>query len=201
MATIVGVFNERADDERALKSLVGLGLDADSLSVIWRERSVSRAEEIKTIEYVDHFEGPSAEARKGAIGGALGGTAGVGTALLAAAGGLAFPEVSGIAVGGAAALAVVAAGALGGSVTGSVIGALLGATDHDATRVTTTHVDYVEALERHGFVVTVDLTLDDAEGAVRSALEAVGAVDITVLDERGRHRAGPTDEEDGPQVS
>lgn len=195
MATIVGVFNDRVDDGRALAGLVGLGLDADSLTVIWRERSVSRAREVKETEYVDHFEGPSAEARKGAIGGALGGTAGMGSAILAAAGGLAFPEVSGLAVGGAAALAVVAAGALGGSVTGSLIGALLGATDHDATKVTRTHLDYVEALERHGFVVTVDLTGDDAEEAVRSALAAVGAVDITVLDETGRHRIEPTADE------
>jgi hypothetical protein len=186
MPTIVGVFSDRSDTEKAIDQLVKRGLDQEALGVIWRERTVAKPEEVKVFEYVDHFEGPAEEAKKGAIGGALGGTASVGSILLASAGGFFLPELGYLATAGA--IAVVAAGAAGGTLTGTLIGALLGAADHDATKVTTTETNYVDVLERQGFVVTVDTGSESEDQAARAALEAVGATEITVLDESGRRR-------------
>lgn len=186
MATVIGVFNDRTETEGAINDLVKRGIDERSIGVIWREQSVIKPEEIKVSEYVDHFDGPGPEAKKGAVGGAIGGTAGVGAMVLASATGFAIPEIGLFATAGTlSALAAVAAGAAGGSFAGTVIGALLGATDHDATKVTTTETTYVEVLERNGFVVTIGT---NDEEAAATALQAAGAGDISVLDDEGRHR-------------
>jgi hypothetical protein len=76
------------------------------------------------------------------------------------------------------------AGVVGGSLTGGVIGALLGATDHDATRVTQSETQYRDVIERDGFVMTIDVTEKDT-GFVTDALTEVGATDVSVLREHG----------------
>ncbi|HEX6286175.1 MAG TPA: hypothetical protein VFZ80_01700, partial [Acidimicrobiia bacterium] len=89
MPAVVGVFLERDETETAIDQLVALGVDADALGVVWREKTVGKYEETERIVYVDHFEDPGTEARKGAIGGAVGGgAAGVGSVLLATTGGV-----------------------------------------------------------------------------------------------------------------
>jgi hypothetical protein len=167
---------------------VGLGIDKDAIGVVWREKSVPKREDVEVIVYIDHFDDPATEARKGAIGGAVGGgAAGVGGVLLASAGGvvLATPIGALLAVGTVAAAALAgAAGAVGGSITGGLIGALLGATDHDATKVKKTETQYREAIEREGFVVTIQ-TEEDSVDNVTEALASVGATDISVLREHG----------------
>lgn len=189
MATVIGVFNDRTETETAINALVSHGVHEDSIGVMWREQSVIKPEEVETATYVDHFDSPGEEAKKGAVGGALGGTAGVGGFLLASAGGLFIPEIGFFATAGTlSAIAAVAGGAVGGTVTGTLIGALLGATDHDATKVVTKETTYVEVLERHGFVVTIET--DDEENAA-TALSEAGATDISSLDNEGRHRLEP----------
>lgn len=184
MPAVVGVFPDRQETETAIDGLVDLGIDKHAIGVVWREKSVPKREDVEVIVYIDHFEEPSAEARKGAIGGAFGGgAAGVGGVLLASAGGvvLATPIGALLAVGTLAAAAVAgAAGAVGGSITGGVIGALLGATDHDATKVKRTETQYREAIERDGFVVTIQAEEDGVDPA-SEALAEVGATDISVL--------------------
>lgn len=188
MPAVVGVFPDRDETEGAIDQLVDLGVDPDVLGVVWREKSVPKREEIEVIVYVDHFEDPATEARKGAIGGAVGGgAAGVGGVLLASAGGvvLATPIGALLAAGTIAAAAIAAAaGAVGGSITGGVIGALLGATDHDATKVTQKESQYRDVIERDGFVLTVT-TDEEHVDEVSDALARVGATDISVLRERG----------------
>lgn len=188
MPAVVGIFPDRQETESAIDGLVDLGVDQDAIGVVWREKSVPRRDEIEVIVYVDHFEDPATEARKGAIGGAVGGgAAGVGGVLLASAGGvvLATPIGALLAVGTVAAAALAgAAGVVGGSITGGLIGALLGATDHDATKVKKTETQYREAIERDGFVVTIEAT-EAAVDDVSKALADVGATDISVLRERG----------------
>ena len=188
MPAVVGVFPGRHETESAIDELVGLGIDQDALGVVWREKSVPMQEEVELIVYADHFEAPSVEARKGALGGALGGgAAGVGSILLASAGGviLATPIGALLTVGTVAAAAVAgAAGLVGGSITGGLIGALLGATDHDATKVKKTETHYRDAIERDGFVVVIETGDDDPEKA-SSALIEVGAADVSVLRETG----------------
>lgn len=188
MPALVGVFPDRDETEGALDRLVRLGIAPEALGVIWREKSVPRREEIEVTVYVDHFEDPSVEARKGAIGGAVGGgAAGVGSVILASAGGvvIATPIGALLAVGTLAAAAIAgAAGIVGGSLTGGLIGALLGATDHDATKVTTTETDYRDVIERDGFIVTVIADEEDVT-RVSDALAAIGATDVSVLRESG----------------
>ena len=64
------------------------------------------------------------------------------------------------------------------------IRALLGAADHDATKVKTTETQYRDAIERDGFVVTIETTEDKVDHA-SNALAAAGATDISVLREHG----------------
>jgi hypothetical protein len=188
MPAIVGVFPDRDGTEGAIDRLVDLGIDPDALGVVWREKSVPKQEEIEVTIYVDHFEDPATEARKGAIGGAVGGgAAGVGGVLLASAGGvvIATPIGALLAAGTIAAAAIAAAaGAVGGSITGGLIGALLGATDHDATKVTKRETQYRDVIERDGFVLTVTTDEDSVDG-VSEAMAAVGASDVSVLRETG----------------
>lgn len=184
MPAVVGVFPDRKETETAIDQLVGRGVDTEALGVVWREKTVGRFEETEEIVYVDHFEEPGAEARKGAIGGAFGGgVAGVGSVLLATTGVavLSSPVGALLAVGTLAAAAMAgAAGVVGGSITGGLIGALLGATDHDATRKTIRDIEYRDVIERDGFVLTVTVEEEDVEG-VCDALQSVGATDISVL--------------------
>ncbi|MGD2042648.1 MAG: hypothetical protein PVJ28_03295 [Acidimicrobiia bacterium] len=190
MPAVVGVFPDRDETEGAIDQLVDLGIDPDALGVVWREKSVPRREEIEVTVYVDHFEDSATEARKGAIGGAVGGgAAGVGGVLLASAGGvvIATPIGALLAAGTLAAAAIAAtAGAVGGSLTGGLIGALLGATDHDATKVTKKESHYRDVIERDGFVLSVTAKEDDVD-EVSDALAKLGASDISVLREHGSH--------------
>lgn len=184
MPAVVGVFPGRQETESAIDDLVDLGIDQDAIGVVWREKSVPKREEVEVFVYVDHFEDPATEARKGAIGGAVGGGAtGVGSVLLASAGGvvLATPIGALLAVGSVAAAALAgAAGVMGGSIAGGMIGALLGATDHDATKVKQTETQYRDAMERDGFVVTIEAA-EDALDETSDALISVGASDVSVL--------------------
>lgn len=188
MPTVIGVFPGREDTEAAIDELVALGFDPDDLGAVWREKAVPKKEEIEVTVYVDHFEDPTAEARKGAIGGAVGGgMTGVGAVILASAGGvvLATPIGSLLVVGTlAAAAAAGVAGAVGGSVTGGLIGALLGATDHDATKVTKKDVDYRDAIERDGFILSVDCSEEEV-GRTSIALQDVGADSVSILRPHG----------------
>jgi len=188
MPAVVGVFPNREETETAIDGLVERGVAKDAVGVVWREKSVPKTEEVEVWVYVDHFEEPVVEAKKGAIGGALGGgAAGVGSVLLASAGGvvLATPIGALLAAGTVAAAAIAAAaGAVGGSITGTLLGALLGATDHDATKVKTTEVRYMDAIERDGFVVTIEASEDETE-RVSTALAEVGATEVSVLRESG----------------
>jgi hypothetical protein len=188
MPAVVGVFPNRQETESAIDGLVERGVDEDAIGVVWREKSVPKSEEVEVYVYVDHFEEPAVEARKGAIGGAFGGgAAGVGSVILASAGGVVLGTPIGalLAVGtlGAAAIAA-ATGAIGGSITGGLVGALLGATDHDATKVKTTEVLYRDAIEREGFVVTIEADEASVE-KISGALAEVGASDVSVLRESG----------------
>lgn len=188
MPAVVGVFPGRDETDTAVDQLIARGVVAEEIGVVWREKTVPKHETVDTIVYVDHFDEPSTEAKKGAIGGAVGGgAAGIGGVVLASTGGviIATPIGALLAAGTLAAAAVAgAAGAVGGSITGGLIGALLGATDHDATKVTKSETRYIDVIERDGFVVTIQCTDEDVKNA-SEALEAVGASDVSVLRDHG----------------
>ena len=183
MATLLGVFRDRTDTDDVIARLVERGIDRDHIGLVWREKIVHTAEEIEVVTYVDHFDGPAKEAKKGAWGGVVGGAAaGIGSAILASAGIVLGPDIAVVLGGGtiAAAAAAAAAGAAGGGIAGTAIGAFLGATDHGATRVKTVEVESHDVTETDGFVVTVEAD-DDHMEAAGEVLKEVGATDITVL--------------------
>ncbi len=190
MPTAIGVFNDRDKAEGAIDFLVNQGVEPESLGVIWRERTVRETEEIDVTVYVDHFENAPVEARKGALGGAVGGgVAGIGAVLLGSAGVVISGPVGALLAAGTVTAAAIAgaAGSLGGSVTGGVLGAVLGATDREASKLTTTESRIVEAIERDGFVVTVE-TEDESLSNALAALKGAGADSISQLRSTGALR-------------
>lgn len=187
MPTILGVFRDHTDPESVIEKLVGKGTDRQHIGLVWREKIVRKAEEIEVVTYVDHFEGPAIEAKKGAWGGVLGGAAfGVASALLAGAGIVLGPNIA-VILGGstaAAAAAAAAAGAAGGGLAGTAIGALLGATDRGATKRVFTQTEYHDVTETDGFVITIEAG-SDRSAVVTRDLEEVGATEITILGAEG----------------
>jgi hypothetical protein len=136
------------------------------------------------ITYVDHFEGPRREAKKGAIGGAVGGlTAALGSYFLNSAGIDFGPEVVtliGAGAGVAAAVAIAALAGAAGGVSGGAIGAILGASDHDATKVRTIETQFRDVVETDGFVVAIEVAPAHSE-EVATALHQAGASEVSVL--------------------
>lgn len=189
MPTLVAVFKGRDDADLVLDRLEAHGIDRDSISLVWREKTVRRAEDIEVITYVDHFDKPSTEAKKGALGGMLGGaTAGAGSVLLAAAGVVIGPEISSLLGTGPAmaTAAAVMAGAAGGGVSGGMLGVLLGAADHDATKMTTRETQFVEYAETDGFVVTFEYNEHESD-QLAETLTGIGVDDISLLGVDGKH--------------
>ena len=187
MPTLLGVFRDHNDPDAVIDRLGAEGIDRDHIGLVWREKIVRKVEEIEVVTYVDHFDGPAEEAKKGAWGGAVGGaTAGIASAILASAGIVLGPEVAVMLGSGtaAAAAAAAAAGAAGGGIAGSAIGALLGATDHDATKVKTTETEVHDITETDGFVVTVEAEEDQIE-PTSDVMKSIGATDVTILGAEG----------------
>lgn len=184
MTTIVGIINDRESAETAIPRLVAAGIDRDSIGLMWRDKNVRQPDEIKVVTYHDDHEDASTEAGKGAVGGAVGGAAtGVGTMLLASAGLALIPGIGAFLAAGtiAATVGAAAAGAVGGTVTGGLIGALIGATDDGATKSEAAHTRYRDAIERDGYLVTVDaVDSTETEDVVR-IMEEAGVDEVSVL--------------------
>jgi hypothetical protein len=113
--TVVGLFHNQADAERAIERLKQEGFSENQIGVAMRDRS--RQQEL--------IEGTGTQAAEGAAAGALGGgiLGGV-LGLLAGAGALAIPGVGPIIAGGT--LASTLAGAGIGAAAGGLLGALVG---------------------------------------------------------------------------
>ncbi len=187
MPTILGVFRDHTDPDSVIDQLVSSGTNREHIGLVWREKIVRKAEEIEVVTYVDHFDGPAIEAKKGAWGGVLGGAAfGVASALLAGAGIVLGPNIAVLLGGGtaAAAAAAAAAGAAGGGIAGTAIGALLGATDRGATKRTALETEYHDVTETDGFVITVEAGSHKAAKEIEN-LETAGATEITILGAEG----------------
>jgi hypothetical protein len=184
MKTVVGVFNDEEAVETAIPRIADQGISNEAIGVMWRDHTVEEPEEVEVVSYRDHHEDPGAEAGKGAAGGAIGGAAtGAGTILLASAGIALLPGIGALLAAGTAAAtaAGAAAGAVGGGVTGGLIGLLIGAGDDEATKVTEEKTVYRNALERDGYLVSVD-TPDDKAADVERILADAGATDVTTVD-------------------
>jgi uncharacterized protein (TIGR02271 family) len=138
--TVVGLFHNQADAERAIQQLKQAGFSENQIGVALKDRT--RQEEL--------IEGTGTQAAEGAATGALsGGVLGGVLGLLAGVGALAIPGVGPIIAGGT--LASTLAGAGIGAAAGGLIGALagMGVPEEDAR-----HFD--RGFQAGGTLVTVD---------------------------------------------
>lgn len=138
--TVVGLFHNQADAERAIQRLKQAGFAEDQIGVAMKDRK--RQEEL--------IEGTGTQAAEGAAAGALGGgVLGGVIGLLAGVGALAIPGIGPIIAGGT--LASTLAGAGIGAAAGGLIGALagMGVPEEDAR-----HFD--RGFQAGGTLVTVD---------------------------------------------
>jgi hypothetical protein len=150
--TVVGLFPNQADAERAIERLKQEGFSQDQIGVALRDRS--KQEQL--------IEGTGTQAAEGAAAGALsGGILGGVLGLLAGVGALAIPGIGPIIAGGT--LASTLAGAGIGAATGGLLGALvgMGIPEEDAR-----HFD--EGFRAGGTLVTVD-----ARGRAEEARECL----------------------------
>ena len=154
-STVVGLFRDEAQAERAIRDLKAAGFSDKQIGVIMQDQEAQRR--LATDTGTKAGEG----AATGAVsGGVLGGIVG----LLAGVGALVIPGIGPIIAGGA--LASTLAGAGLGAAAGGLIGALIGMgiPEEDA------HY-YDSGLREGGILVTVDAGAD-AERARRILLDA-----------------------------
>jgi uncharacterized protein (TIGR02271 family) len=153
--TVVGLFHNQADAERAIQRLKQEGFSEDQIGVALKDRK--RQDEL--------IEGTGTQAAEGAATGALGGgVLGGVIGLLAGVGALAIPGIGPIIAGGT--LASTLAGAGIGAAAGGLIGALagMGIPEEDAK-----HFD--AGFQAGGTLVTVDAG-NRVEEARQSLLES-----------------------------
>src|SRR4051812_42614936 len=139
-ATVVGLFHNQADAERAIHNLKERGFSENQIGVAIKDRQQQK----------DLIEGTGTQAAEGAATGALGGgVLGGVIGLLAGVGALAIPGIGPIIAGGT--LASTLAGAGIGAAAGGLIGALagMGVPEEDAR-----HFD--RGFQAGGTLVTVD---------------------------------------------
>jgi uncharacterized protein (TIGR02271 family) len=166
--TVVGLFHNQSDAERAIQRLKEYGFSENQIGVALKDRK--RQDEL--------IEGTGTQAAEGAAAGALGGgVLGGVIGLLAGVGALAIPGVGPIIAGGT--LASTLAGAGIGAAAGGLIGALagMGVPEEDAR-----HFD--QGFQAGGTLVTVDA--GDRAAEARECLYESGAD----LGSMGRGMAG-----------
>jgi uncharacterized protein (TIGR02271 family) len=138
--TVVGLFHDQSDAERAIQRLKNAGFSEDQIGVAIKDRQQQQ----------ELIEGTGTQAAEGATAGAIGGgVLGGVIGLLAGVGALAIPGVGPIIAGGT--LASTLAGAGIGAAAGGLLGALvgMGVPEEDAR-----HFD--QGFRAGGTLVTVD---------------------------------------------
>jgi len=167
MKTVVGLFENYMDADRAVSELNARGFGRNEISVAARDNAVR-----------DRIAGTAGQERAvaesagaGAVGGAtIGGLGG----LLVGLGALAIPGIGPVVAAGtlATVLGTTAAGAGIGAAAGGIIGALvgMGIPETDATF-------YAEGVKRGGVLVTVQ-TSDDRASEALNIMRSAKAVDV-----------------------
>lgn len=192
LAQVVGLFEGRAQAERAIDHLLDMGYHAEDLGYLVRERDESGQIVVDGGD-IDEDSGHGAgsageEAVKGVSGGAVGGAAvGAGAGLLASAGMLLVPGIGPFLAAGTltATMGGAVAGGAGGAVLGGAAGAIFGAvTEDDADQPHEISAFYREGVERGKALVTIDVADDEAMEAVEM-LRSIGAHKADVYGETG----------------
>ena len=160
--TVVGLFKNQVDAERAIARLKQAGFSEDQIGVAMRDRGQQQ----------ELIEGTGTQAAEGAATGAIsGGVLGGVVGLLAGVGALAIPGIGPIIAGGA--LASTLAGAGIGAAAGGLLGALMGMgiPEEDAR-----HFD--EGFKAGGILVTVNAgnRTDEARECLHEAGADLGSL-------------------------
>ena len=173
--TVVGVFNDQGDAEKALNALKDAGLTPDQVSVVAKDTRETQT----MVERSDMQGAETTGAGTGALlGGLLGGTAG----WLVGIGALAIPGIGPIVAAGA--LATTLGGAAVGAVAGGLIGALVGAgVPEEDARGYETHV------KEGRILITAQAPTAQSAQAARDAFDRYGGTDVRAYD---RSTAGTT---------
>lgn len=167
MKTVVGLFENYTDADRAVSELNTRGFNRNEISVAARDNSIRNQVAGESAREQAVAESAGAGAVGGAVVGGLGG-------LLVGIGALAIPGIGPIITAGtlATALGTTAAGAGIGAAAGGLIGALvgMGIPEEDA------HF-YAEGVKRGGVLVTVQ-TSDDRASEALNIMRRARAVDV-----------------------
>jgi len=167
MKTVVGLFENYMDADRAVSELNARGFGRNEVSVAARDNAVRDRIAGKTGDERAVAESAGAGAIGGATIGGLGG-------LLVGLGALAIPGIGPVVAAGtlATVLGTTAAGAGIGAAAGGIIGALvgMGIPEDDATF-------YAEGVKRGGVLVTVQ-TNDDRASEALNIMRSANAVDV-----------------------
>lgn len=162
--TVVGLFDDRAAAQNAVKELTAEGFRGDELSVVSKKPDGEGVE----VEYVE--EDGREQIEDMAKGAGAGAAIGAGAALLLSLTALTIPGIGPVLAAGP--LAALIAGAGVGAAAGGLVKGLtrLGVEDDEANT-------YAEGLKRGGTLVTVNTDNERAERAV-GVMRRVGAVEI-----------------------
>lgn len=170
METVAGIFQSRAEAEKAVQQLHSLGIPNDRIALLTPDMNDKRVE--RAVPIADTEEPGIGKAMGGAVGGALG-VAG-GTTLGAAAASLLVPGVGPVLAGGLLGAAILGAG---GAVTGMAVGEaldeeLVNGLPHDELYI------YEDALRKGRSVVIAFVENDEAKDAARNVFAGAGAESI-----------------------
>jgi len=169
MKTVTGIFNSRADAERAVERLRVIGLANDKINLLAPGRGDKHLEAVLTTETEQPGMG---KALGGVVGGALGAAGGL--SLGTAAASLFVPGVGPVIGIGLAAAALLG---VGGAVGGVAVGEAL--EDSIAKGLPRDEVFVYEDALRRGRTVVVAFPADDAQAdAARDALRRAGAESV-----------------------
>jgi hypothetical protein len=175
MEIVTGVFESRADAERAVNQLRSLGIPQDKIGLLAPD---SRPENLERgVPVTDTEEPGMGRAMGAAVGGAMGAAGGATLGLAAAT--LAVPGI-----GPVIAFGLVGAALLG--TVGAAAGAAVGDTVEEQLGEGVPHEDvflYEDAL-RQGRSIVIAFADDDRADEAREAIKDAGAADIETLREQ-----------------
>lgn len=180
MEVVTGVFQARADAERAVNQLRNLGVETEKMGLITPDSGGEAVE--RSVPISDTEDPGMGRAMGAAVGGAMGAAGGATLGLAVAT--LAVPGIG----------PVLAFGMIGAAVLatfGAAAGAAVGDSLEEELGEGIPHEDvftYKEAL-RNGHSIVIAHVIDDRADKAREIIENAGAEDIDEL----RERVGPGD--------
>ena len=185
MEVVSGVFQSRADAERAVNELRGLGVAAEKIGLMTPDSRPDGVE--RGVPVTDTEEPGMGRAMGAAVGGAMGAAGGATLGLAVAT--LAIPGVGPVLAFGMIGAALLGTfGAAAGSAVGDSVEEELGeGIPHEDVYV------YQDAL-RHGRSIVVAYVIDDQADRAREIVKSAGAEDMDEL----RARVGSDDSVKGP---